>query len=806
MTTQHVERFNCLKLQWILNHQDQIINTHCSDWKNDPSSRWNQTPADMFGAMHEYLARSRPTDIPGVNEIDITYKRVDKGSTGRRYASAGVSLQRFMCSIRNCITYGVYSDVDMSNAGPCILQSLCSKWQLSCSHLDEYIQHREKILTQIGFEMTMTRAQAKHLMIQLMNGSAVQISGQWLHAFRSDIRDILDYVDMELPELVAKRDEMGKTNPVRSALSTIVYEQEDIILQCALDTLPPSVRRHTALCFDGMLVPLSYDLNIHRINLAIMNTFDYLDLKFAIKSFNDEFQISESDLKKISDGSSNMVFADYPKVRAEALEFEKKWHENERGWLATAVKAKIDEFLISTVAYMQMQGEGMYALRSRTPQVIDAHGVKQDGMITYAFAKSGKLAYTDECVPYRAFKKVKDIDTGKNKLVPIITRVSLGKLLIQLRSDGRLKYYDQIVYAPWFETPIKVAKGSLNLFTGWYHHDAYIASPVLSDEEIDEVFADCGLIDHIDNVICSGNTELSDYFHSWIAHIIQRPRVRGAPTLLLIGLQGSGKTIMSSLISCILGSNYCMDINDQSKLVQRFNGHLVNLAYAMLNEIQCYSGLAANDRLKSIQTDESHIIEFKHMKPFETKNYMHLMATSNHDFACRISPSDRRWVVCDVSPARIGDTKYFETLYMHTRENASLLFRYYGSYDISDWDFRRIPLSKLKNQMKMDSSDTIIHRFVIELVNNKQVITGNPVPTTHLYTIFKRWADEAGEMYGTKISRIAFSKKLGHLGFEHARATIGNQQRRSFMIDVDKIQCVVSKALGIPACDLFDEI
>ncbi len=159
---------------------------------------------------------------------------------------------------------------------------------------------------------------------------------------------------------------------------------------------------------------------------------------------------------------------------------------------------------------------------------------------------------------------------------------------------------------------------------------------------------------HIDEVICASDDELIKYVYDWIAYTFQHPDKPAGAAIVLRGEQGTGKGSIAHFLSDIWG-NHAAYISSPRELIGNFNGHLADTCFLFADEAFFSGDKSAEGRLKSLITEPNLSIERKGIDSESQPNYLKIVMATNNDWAVPADKDSRRYCVCDVSSAKIGD-------------------------------------------------------------------------------------------------------------------------------------------------------
>ncbi|GAC15488.1 primase-helicase family protein [Aliiglaciecola lipolytica] len=200
-------------------------------------------------------------------------------------------------------------------------------------------------------------------------------------------------------------------------------------------------------------------------------------------------------------------------------------------------------------------------------------------------------------------------------------------------------------------------------------------------------------IDHIHEVICDGQTEVSHYLLQYFAHMIQKPQEKPSVAVVMKSVQGAGKGSMMEPFKQILGANVTQT-NGAYLVAGRFNNSIGNRILVFADEVELTNKKIA-DKLKALISEKSVYLERKGFDAVEFPNYLRFIFASNHDHVLLAGIKERRYLVLEPSDKFAQDKAYFNRYFEWLdNDGAAHLLHYLQNMDISDFDPRRAPITK----------------------------------------------------------------------------------------------------------------
>lgn len=173
----------------------------------------------------------------------------------------------------------------------------------------------------------------------------------------------------------------------------------------------------------------------------------------------------------------------------------------------------------------------------------------------------------------------------------------------------------------------------------------------------------CRMIcDHVRNVLCGGNAAQTEYAMKWFALLVQRPWMKPGVALVCRSKEGTGKTKITEMLLQFFGA-HGFTAQHKEQVAGRFNGHLFDKVVVVLEEAFFAGDPAAVAAAKALITNDQIGYEAKGKDAFSARSFAHVIILTNNDWAVHAGPDSRRWLLLDVSEARIGDHAYFAALH-----------------------------------------------------------------------------------------------------------------------------------------------
>jgi hypothetical protein len=167
----------------------------------------------------------------------------------------------------------------------------------------------------------------------------------------------------------------------------------------------------------------------------------------------------------------------------------------------------------------------------------------------------------------------------------------------------------------------------------------------------------------IEEGLCAGVKEHSEYVLNWIALLLQSPTTLHKVALVFRGDKGSGKSTLGLALKMALGT-HAAKADSAEAVTGRFNWHLKSKVFLLAEEVRWMQGKGGESVLKSLITDPERSYESKGINAVQGQNYISMMITSNEDWVVPASLRDeRRYAAFNVDPELKKDNDLWLQIY-----------------------------------------------------------------------------------------------------------------------------------------------
>lgn len=293
------------------------------------------------------------------------------------------------------------------------------------------------------------------------------------------------------------------------------------------------------------------------------------------------------------------------------------------------------------------------------------------------------------------------------------------------------------------------------------------------------------------------NPEERKWMIQWFAYPLQNLGAKMATSLIVIGQQGIGKSLLANVVSKIYGpANSVMITREQ--LDSTFNSIYSAKQFVVVDEMSKNSrrdvALASSNKLKTLVTELRLLVNRKGQPEFEIENHMNIVMTSNHVDALFMEDGDRRFAVIEFSPIidRRYDHGYWDSFAKWCDDNLGVIYDFLLTYDISDFaPYGRAPETEAKKSM-IESSYTDEQQLASALWESPgAILKALGFPEDMKYIVTNRmldawWVYNGRNTKPTVSNQTKFGTCLKDLGAEKKQVKIDGQPFRVYKLTTDE--------------------
>lgn len=185
--------------------------------------------------------------------------------------------------------------------------------------------------------------------------------------------------------------------------------------------------------------------------------------------------------------------------------------------------------------------------------------------------------------------------------------------------------------------------------------------------------------------------ETRNYVLRWIAWKVQNPG--GVPDTILIftGGKGTGKNSLFDPVLSLFGS-HAMLADNPEQIAGRFNGHLIDKAFAVLDEAVFTGDPRQMDTVKSRVTAKVTSYERKGLDPVQGVNRCAFVMLTNHAHVWQATTDERRAVIVEAGDALQGEHAFWIAYHAWVKgDGPAALLHHLQTVDVSGFNPRAIP-------------------------------------------------------------------------------------------------------------------
>lgn len=346
-------------------------------------------------------------------------------------------------------------------------------------------------------------------------------------------------------------------------------------------------------------------------------------------------------------------------------------------------------------------------------------------------------------------------------------------LYVKKNKDDELTYYQNMKYLreAFFEVKDFINDWFKDVDKRRYHKLAF--EPNTKDETVYNIFNGFSvdktipsyspndqmtliepIIEHM-RVISNYDQKSTDYLLKYLAHIFKYPEKKTNVSLVVRGVQGAGKNAFGDLLEVLLGSNLFFCSSNPCDFFDKHSESSVNKLVCILDEAKGSDTFENSNWLKGLVTAMTKIVNPKNIRAYKVSNYARYIFFSNNLTPVKIEPTDRRFVVFEISDKYANSKQYFDNYYkaISNKQVLRAFYDYLMSLDIKnvDWTNER-PITEVYKDMKqVDNHLRFLADSISEICKDKETtLTAN-----EFLRLYHYWR-EAGHYNDDKMNATKF--------------------------------------------------
>ena len=244
------------------------------------------------------------------------------------------------------------------------------------------------------------------------------------------------------------------------------------------------------------------------------------------------------------------------------------------------------------------------------------------------------------------------------------------------------------------------------------------------------------ILNHIREVWCADNPRVYTYVIKWLAHAICRPWIKMGCSLVLVGNEGCGKSLLINAIGSIFGQ-YFLTLTDMDDLLGRFTSILCDKLFVFADEVVWGGCKSVSGKLKGIITEPQIRCEHKGFDTYMVESFTNFILATNNHWAVPAGENARRWCCLGCTAKYNGNVDYFRSLYSCLYSDDMLGLKCLVAYFAKDINLNnfvpsQFPMTSLLRAQKENSFDSleswwdqILHRGYVINWQDYQMIDPN---------------------------------------------------------------------------------
>lgn len=282
--------------------------------------------------------------------------------------------------------------------------------------------------------------------------------------------------------------------------------------------------------------------------------------------------------------------------------------------------------------------------------------------------------------------------------------------------------------------------------------------------DIEPAAGDCSrFLEHLHEVICSGNDEHYRYLTKLCAYTLQYPGLPSEVATVLRGEPGTGKGTFIRMFQRIFGRNHFAHLDRVEDLV-KFNALISGKVIVFADEAFWAGDKREIGTLKRLITEPTIRVTRKGIDSVEEANCIHLFMATNEEWSVPAQLRERRFLALNVSNKRRTDTAYFAALEREARNGGIAAFMHdMLQIPVTREDITKVPATK-ELRVQQSLSMSLEHRWWQECLHDGKCGSLVPwnswVPVVGIYEAYRMWVRDHTGRY---LDKIEFGRRMGKL-------------------------------------------
>ena len=704
---------------------------------------WNET-----SQLKKLLKRSKNDKNP------VTYKDTKKGINNFGRVQGSSSIGTIRNEIRGTLCFKKYVDIDIANCHPEILNQLLSFFNLKNDIYNNYVNNRESELKKIMDIYQCSRKVAKNFFLLAGYGASfktwrednnisdtIKEIGLWDN-IQNEIKPLASHFISKNIKLFEKykRSKLPQYNFELGFLSKCLQHYERHILEHMVDFfmdkgfISSGLKKNCILIHDGLMIKKNNSLTKNTYKALNQYIFDKtgLTLKVIPKPMNH--------------------------------------------YLDKIIETEVDINCHNEFDMDYMAELPLYKNKKIYFEMFHAKIITSDHYKCFLAGKVVDKKKTDLVNSYQHLSEKNITDDDES--------VVIGKFIKKWIDDASIKYYMAEEFTPYNGVWKGMNEGKIfNTFEGY--------SPYINKDTKYN-------LDTIKDIIlnlCENNEVYYEFFINWLAQIIQYPTEKKAFAIIINGSQGTGKGFLVQLMKNVLGRAVISDDKPDTFFGKYVSEGLKGKLLINLNEISLAATREHGNKIKSLVSEDTAIINPKNINAHEIKSYGRVLVTTNEQNSIRLdsTSNERRWLAFRATDKYMKWSEdQWENIFkdINKPEVIASWYQYLNSRDLSNYSFkkeRKLCFSETYLALIKTNLPSVIE-YIIHIIEEELFLGDSSgeieiqddlviIRKTYFYQKYKTWNRKFGDPLMVLKAKQFWAKLIGQLRlpFEETRSYMGGR-------------------------------